>query len=93
MDFYERHSKTLREIRIESIDLEYGSWATIFGRIRDTLSLEKATICGDLNVEDPYESLYLGPPPECMLPGETRGIGADIEKYLLRETDLLDIGI
>ena len=93
MDFYERHAKTLREIRIESIDLEYGSWATIFRRIRDTLSLEKVTICGDLNVEDPYESLYLGPPPECMIPGETRGIGADIEKYLLRKTDLLDIGI
>ena len=85
MDFYERHAKTLREIRIESINLEHGSWASIFGRIRDTLALEKATICGHLTVEDPPESLDLGPPPECMLAGETPGLGAAIEKYLLRE--------
>ena len=86
MDFYERHAKTLREIRIESIDLGHGSWADIFGRIRDTLSLEKATVCGQFTVEDPPESLYLGPPPECMLPGEIPGLGAAIEKFLLRET-------
>ena len=87
MDFYERHAETLREIRIESINLEHGSWASIFGRIRDTLSLEKATICGHLTVEDPPESFDLGPPPECMLAGEISGVGAAIEKFLLRETD------
>lgn len=86
MDFYQRHAKSLREIRIESIQLDHGSWAHVFGRIRDTLSLEKATICGHLTVEDPPESFDLGPPPECMLAGEIPGVGAAIEKFLLRET-------
>ena len=86
MDFYERHAKTLREIRIDSINLDHGSWADLFGQIRDTLSLEKATICGHLTVEDPPESLYLGLPPECMLVGEIPGIGAAIEKFLVGDT-------
>ena len=86
MDFYERHAKTLREIRIESIHLDHGSWTSIFSRLRDTLSLEKATVCGYLTVEDPPESLYLGLPPECMLSGDLPGIGAVIENYLVGGT-------
>ena len=83
MDFYERHAKTLREIRIESMHLEHGSWTSIFGRIRGTLSLEKATVCGYLTVEDPPESLYFGLPPECMLAGDLPGLGAVIEACLV----------
>ena len=83
MDFYERHAKTLREIRIESMHLDYGSWASIFERIRKMLSLEKATICGDLVAEDPPESIYVGMPPECMIDGDIPGIGVAIEKYLV----------
>ena len=87
MDFYERHAKTLREIRIESVHLDHGSWTSIFTRIRDTLSLEKATVCGYLTVEDPAETLDLGLPPECMLAGEIPGIGAAVEKYLVGDGD------
>ena len=87
MDFYERHAKTLREIRIESIHLDHGSWTSIFTRIRDTLSLEKATVCGYLTVEDPPETLDLGLPPEWMLAGKIPGIGAAVEKYLVGDGD------
>ena len=86
MDFYGRHAKTLREIRIESMHLDHGSWATTFTRIRDTLSLKEATVCGNLTVEDPPESVFLGPPPECMIPGELPGVGAVIENYLVGGT-------
>ena len=91
MDFYERHAKTLREIRIDTIHLDHGSWATIFTRIRETLSLKKATVCGYLTVEDPPESHYLGLPPECMIPGELPGIGAVIENYLIGGTGLVTV--
>ncbi|KAK0508191.1 hypothetical protein JMJ35_009275 [Cladonia borealis] len=83
MEFYERHAKTLREIRIDSMHLDYGSWASIFERIRKTLSLEKATICGYLTGEDPPESIYFGLPPECISDGDIPGIGVAIEKYLV----------
>ena len=86
MDFYERHAKTLREIRIESIHLDHGSWTSIFGRIRNTLSLEKATISGYLTAEDPPESIYLGLLPESMLDGvdgEITSLGAAIGGYLV----------
>ena len=86
IDFYKRHAKTLREIRIESIHLDHGSWFSIFRRIPNTLSLEKATVCGALTAEDPPESLFLGLPPEYMLSGDLPGLGAVIEACLVRRT-------
>ncbi len=83
MNFYERHAKSLREICIESIQLDHGSWASLFRRIRNTLSLEKATVCGYLTAEDPAESFYFGLAPEGLAFGEKSEIGVIIEKYLI----------
>ena len=91
MDFYERHTRTLREIRIESMHLDHGSWTSIFERIRDTLSLEKATVCGYLTIEDLSQSGYYGPPPECRSSGDSLGLGAVIEAYLVRGTGPVDV--
>ena len=70
IDFYARHAKTLRKIRIESVHLDEGSWTSIFMRIRNTLSLEKATICGNLTAENQPGPLYLGPFPKNESGGE-----------------------
>ena len=86
MDFYERHAKTLREIRIESVHLDHGSWADIFIRIRNTLSLEKATICGNLTAEDQPGPLYLGPLPGNTSSGDLLSLGAVIEACLIKST-------
>ena len=86
MDFYERHARTLREIRIEYIHLDHGTWASVFERIRNTLSLEKATICGHLTADDSPGSRYFGPPPERMVVGGNPRYGAAIEKYLVGDT-------
>ena len=86
MDFYKRHANTLREIRIESIHLDHGSWTDIFVLIRETLALEKATVCGYFTSEEPPESLYLGPPPGCKSAGGLPGLGAVIEACLIKCT-------
>ena len=83
MDFYKRHAKTLREIRIDSMYLDYGSWASIFGGVRETLSLDKATISGYLIADDPFESIYFGLPPECIDDDDRPGIQVAIEKFLV----------
>ena len=86
IDFYKRHAKTLREIRIDSINLDRGSWASTFERIRNTLSVEKAIISGHLTAEDPPESIWFGLPPEDMLDGvddQITSIAAAIGGYLV----------
>ena len=82
-DFYKRHAKILREIRIDSIHLDRGSWACTFERIRNTLSLEKAINSGHLTAEDPPESIWFGLPPECRLDGEMTSVGAAVGRYLV----------
>lgn len=86
MTFYIRHANTLREIRIESIHLDHGSWIDIFVLIRETLALEKATVCGYLTVEDPSQSGYYGPPPECRSSGDLTTLGTVIEACLVGGT-------
>ena len=83
MDFYERHAKTLREIRIESVHLDDGSWTDIFRRIHNTLSLEKATICGNLTAEDQPGPLHLGPLPKNTSCGDLLSLRAVIEACLV----------
>ncbi|KAL8734577.1 MAG: hypothetical protein Q9166_001477 [cf. Caloplaca sp. 2 TL-2023] len=48
IDFFERHAKTLRAVRLLYIELRHGYWPQVFKTMRDMLQLDDFKITGDL---------------------------------------------
>ena len=92
MHLYSRHADTLSEIALDTIELTQGSWPRLLQRMRQTLCLKKAKICGEINSSDPKESLYFGLPPELDNDKEN-ALSSAVETYLMLDGDghLLDL--
>lgn len=92
MHFYTRHAGILCGITLDTIKLTKGSWPCLLQRIRKTLSLKKAMICGHVTSSDPEEDFDFDLPPDF-----NNGVGSlpgrAVEKYLMLGGDgsLLDL--
>lgn len=85
--FYTRHTTTLKEIELDAIKLDNGSWPRLLQRMRKALSIEKATVAGQVTSEHPVvESYYLSLRPE-INGGKKAAIGLAIEEYLVAGGD------
>ena len=60
IDFYRRHSRTLKNIGFDDIKLLQGTWQDLFPKIKETLELEHVRIEGDL--WEPEVEYYFGLP-------------------------------
>lgn len=92
MHLYSRHAGTLSEIALLNVELTQGSWPRLFQRMRQTLCLKKAKICGKITSSDPKEDLYFGLPPELDY-YEENVLSSAVEYYLMLGGDghLLDL--
>lgn len=90
--FFERHSSTLRKVRLESFLLTTGSWPSLLKSARKALKLEQASLSGKLSSADPLESYYFDLPAG-LNGGRRAKIDVVVEKYLLKGGDgpLLDL--
>ena len=90
--FYKRHANSLRDIRLDTIELDKGSWCRLLQTVRKILKLETATIAGRLTSEDPGETYFLDLPPE-LNGGKKSAVSVMVESYLVAggEGPLLDL--
>ena len=84
--FFERHASSLRKLRLDSMILTTGSWASLLKRARKTLKLEQAAVSGKLESYDPEELHYFDLPPG-LNGGKKAKIEDVVEKYLLKGGD------
>ena len=90
--FFDRHASSLRKIRLDTMLLTTGSWASLLQRARKILKLEQAALFGTLKGTDLDETHLLDLPPG-LNGGRRAKIQVQIEKYLLKGGDgpLLDL--
>lgn len=94
MYFYGRHARTLNEIVLYKIQLTKGSWPNLLQKIRRTLHLKKAKICGVVTSENPNEEFDFGTPPELYDDDDGENVlSSAVERYLMLGGDgaLLDL--
>lgn len=90
--FFDRHASTLRKIRLDSILLTTGVWASLLQRTRKSLKLEQAAFSGALRSSHPEASYYFDLPAG-LNGGKRAMIEVVVEAYLLKGGDapLLDL--
>ena len=83
--FYERHTSTLRVLKLHNISLQRGSWPLLFQKIRNLLSLKEAKITGKLTSENPGELFFLGSSLKSVSRGDkVAPVRVDLEEYLVQ---------
>ncbi|KAL8820977.1 MAG: hypothetical protein Q9191_007407 [Dirinaria sp. TL-2023a] len=93
IDFYKRHSETIRDIGISNVKLEEGEWATFFQEMASILQLDEVSIRGTLS--DPVAQFSFGDNKPYVLDGLPI-INVFVEHYLLEsrgEGELLDLDL
>lgn len=93
MHFYGRHAGTLSEIVLYTVQLTKGSWPGLLQRMRRTLCLKKAKICGKVTSSNPNENFDFGSPPELIDDDMEDFLSSVVERYLMEGGDgtLLDL--